>query len=93
MKKAPKSPKFIDSSKEEEEGASRYNKCKKRSPLLGVKNLTIKKRVERVIFINGPYKGQELLYVATYDTSYVKRVLKTSDKKTKDLIKQALAKT
>ena len=56
---------------------------------------TIKKKVERVHFIRGPHKGHELLYVALYDTEYLNRVLKTSgpDKKTKDLIKEALTKT
>ena len=43
----------------------------------------------------GPYKCYELSYVALCDTKYLKRVLKMSglEKKTKDLIKQALAKT
>ena len=41
------------------------------------------------------YEGDELSYVALYATKYVKRVLKISglDRKTKDLIKQALEKT
>ena len=52
------------------------------------KNLTIKKKVERVVFMGGPYEGNELSYVALYDTKYLKKVLKMSglDKKTKDLI-------
>ena len=55
------------------------------------KNLTIEKKVEKVVFMAGPYKGYELSLVATCDTKYLKRVLKMSgpDKKTKDLIKQA----
>ena len=46
-------------------------------------------------FYGGSYEGDELSYVALYDTKYVKRVLKMSglDRKTKDLIKQALEKT
>ena len=58
------------------------------------KNLTIEKKVGKVVFMAGPYEGYELLYVALYDTKYLKRVLKKSglEKKTKDLIKQALAK-
>ena len=68
-RKAPKSPEFIDSSKEEE-GPPKDNKGKKIPPLLGVKkevqsffdlrkdskNLTVKKKVERVVFIGGPMK-------------------------------------
>ena len=59
------------------------------------KNLTVKKKVEKVVFMAGPYKGYELSYVALCDTKYLKRVLKMSglEKKTKDLIKQTLAKT
>ena len=55
------------------------------------KNLTIEKKVEGIVFIRGHYEGTELLY----DTKYLKRVLKMSDldRKTKDLIKQALTKT
>ena len=58
------------------------------------KNLTFEKKVEKVAFMRGPYEGHELSYVALYDTKYLKRVLKMSglEKKTKDLIKQALAK-
>ena len=54
-------------------------------------NLIIDKKVEKVVFMVGPYKGYELSYVALCDTIYLKRVLKMSDteKKTKDLIKQA----
>ena len=106
----PKSPEFIDSSEEEEEeGLPKDDKGEKMSPLLGVKeevqsffdlledskNLTIEKKVERVVFMAGPYEGYELSYVALCDTKYLKRVLKMSglEKKTKDLIKQALAKT
>ena len=75
-------------------------------PLLGVKeevqsffdlqkeskNLTIEKKVEKAVFMAGPYKGYELSYVALCDTKYLKRVLKMSglEKKTKDLIKQVL---
>ena len=78
-------------------------------PLLGVKeevqsffdlqkeskNLTIEKKVENVVFMEGPYEGYELSYVALCDTKYLKKVLKMSglEKKTKDLTKQALAKT
>ena len=98
-KKAPKSPEFIYSSEEEEEEL----------PLLGMKeevqsffnlqkeskNLTIEKKVEKVVFMAGSYKGYDLSYVALYDMKNLKRMLKMSDmeKKTKDLIKQALAKT
>ena len=59
------------------------------------KNLTIDKKVKKVVFMAGPYKGYELSYVALCDTKYLKRVLKMSglEKKTKDLIKQALPKT
>ena len=59
------------------------------------KNLTIDKKVKKVVFMAGPYKGYELSYVALCDTTYLKRVLKMSglEKKTKDLIKQALPKT
>ena len=105
-KKAPKSPEFIDSSGDEQEGPPKDNK---ESPLLGVKeeaqscfdlrkdtkNLTIEKEVERVVFMRGPYKGQEWSNVALCDTEYLKKALKRSDldKKIKDLIKQALAKT
>ena len=51
--------------------------------------------VEKVVFIAGPYEGYELSYVALCDTKNLKRVLKMSglEKKTKDLIKQALRKT
>ena len=59
------------------------------------KHLTIEKKVEKAVFMAGPYKGYELSHVALCNTKYLKRVLKMSDlgKKTKDLIKQALAKT
>ena len=86
----------------------RMIKRKKIPPLLGVKeeaqsffdlhkeskNLTIEKKEEKAVFMAGPYKGYELSYVAFGDTKYLKRVLKMSDleKKTKDLIKQVLAK-
>ena len=55
-------------------------------------HLTIKKKGGKGSFMAGPYKGYELSYVALCDTKYLKRVLKMSDleKKTKDLIKQAL---
>ena len=57
--------------------------------------MTIEKKVERVVFMGGPYEGYELSYVPLGDTKYLKKVLKMSglDKKTKDLIKQALTKT
>ena len=57
--------------------------------------MTIEKKVEKVVFMAGPYKGYDLSYVALCDTRYLKRMLKISDleKKTKNLIKQALAKT
>ena len=53
--------------------------------------MTIEKKVEKAVFMAGPYKG----YVALYDTKYPKKMLKISglQKKTKNLIKQALAKT
>ena len=69
-KKAPKLPEFIDSSEEEEEGLPKDNKGKKIPPLLWVrevqsffdlpkdsKNLTITKKVERVVFMGGPMKS------------------------------------
>ena len=37
------------------------------------KNLTIKKKVEKAVFMAGPYKGYELSYVALCDTKYLKR--------------------
>ena len=57
--------------------------------------MTIEKKVEKVVFIAAPYEGYELSYVALCDTKNLKRVLKMSglEKKTKDLIKQALRKT
>ena len=107
-KKAPKSSEFIES-EEEEERLPKEDKGKKMSPLLGVKEkvqsffdlqkdsktLTIKKKVEKVVFMTGPYEGYELSYIVLCDTKYLKKVLKMSgrEKKTKDLIKQALAKT
>ena len=107
-KKVPKSPESIDSSKEEEEKEpSKDDKKKKMSPLLWLKegqnffdlrkeskNLTIKKNVEKVVFMAGPYKGYELSYVVLYGTKYLKRVFKMSglEKKAKHLIKQALTK-
>ena len=108
-KKAPKSPEFIDSSEEEEERLPQDDKERKIPPLLGVKeevesffdlqkdskHLTIKKKLAKVVFIKGPYKDYELSYVALCDAKYFKKVLKMSglEKKAKDLIKQALAKT
>ena len=72
------------------EGAQSFFDLQKES-----KNLTIEKKVEKVVFMAGPYEGYELSYVALCDTKYLKRVLKMSglEKKTKDLIKQALTKT
>ena len=32
------------------------------------KNLTFKKKVEKVVFMRGPYEVYELSYVAPYDT-------------------------
>ena len=108
-KKAPKSPEFIDPSEEVEEEPTQDDKEKKIPPLLGLKeeaqglfdlrkeskNLTFEKKVEKVAFMRGPYEGHELSYVALYDTEYLRGVLKMSglEKKTKDLIKQAVAKT
>ena len=59
-----------------------------------VKNLRIKKKVKQAVFMAGSYEGYELSYVALCNTKYLKRVLKMLglEKKTKDLIKQALAK-
>ena len=59
------------------------------------KNLTIKKNVEKAVFMAGPYIGYELSYTALCDTKYLKRMLKMSglEKKLKELMKQALAKT
>ena len=58
-------------------------------------DLQSRKKVERVVFIGGPHEGDELSYVLLYDTKYLKKVLKMSGigKKTKDMIKHALAKT
>ena len=106
-KKAPKSPEFIESEAEEER-SPKDDKGEKTPSLLGMKeesqsffdiqkdskNLTIEKKMKKVVFMAGPYEGYELSYVALCDTKYLKRVLKKSglEKKTKDLIKQALAK-
>ena len=56
--------------------------------------MTFKKKVEKVVFMGGPYEGHILSYVALYDSEYLKKVLKMSglDKKQKNLIKQAMAK-
>ena len=75
-KKAPKSPEFIDSSEEEEE----------EPPLLRVKeevqivfdlqkerkNLTFKKKVEKVVFIGGPMKAMNyhMLHYVILNTSW-----------------------
>ena len=107
--KVPKSPEFIDSSEEEEEGPPKEDEEEKMPLLLGVKeevqsfldlqkdskNLTIEKKMEKTVFIAGPYKGCELSYVTLCNTKYLKRVLKILDleKKTKDFIKQVLART
>ena len=59
-------------------------------PLLGVKeelqsffdlqkdtkNFTIEKKVEKVVFMGGPYEDYELLYVALCDTKYLKKGIK-----------------
>ena len=57
--------------------------------------MTFKKMVEKVAFMSRPYEGYELSHVAPYDTKYLKKVLKMSglEKKTKNLIKQVLART
>ena len=57
--------------------------------------MTIERKVKEAVFMAGPYKVYELSYVALCDTKYLKWVLKMSglEKKTKDLINQALAKT
>ena len=107
--KVPKSPEFIDSSEKEEEGPPKEDEEKKMPPLLGVKeevqsfldfqkdskNLTIEKKMEKIVFIAGPYKGYELSYVTLCNTKYLKRVFKilNLEKKTKDFIKQVLART
>ena len=51
--------------------------------------------MEKVVFMVVPCNSYELSYVALCDTKYLKKALKMSglDKKAKDLIKQALAKT
>ena len=98
-KKAPKFPEFVDTDSDDADDD-------KEPPLLGMKeetqsfsdlqkeskNLTIEKKVEKVVFMAGPYEGYELSYVALCDTKYLKRVLKMSglEKKTRDLIKQAM---
>ena len=67
---------------------------------LGVKEeaqsfLTIERKVKEIVLMAGHYKGYELSSVSLCDTKYLKTVLKMSslEKKTRDLIKQALAKT
>ena len=69
------------------EEAKRFFDIKKES-----KNFTIDKKVKKTGFMAEPYEGYELSYVALCDTKYIKRVLKMSglEKKTKDLMKQAL---
>ena len=78
-KKAPKSPEFIDSSEENEEGLPQDDKEKKMSSLLGVKeeiqsffdlqkdskNLAIEKKVEKAVFMAEPYKGYVILRYIT----------------------------
>ena len=58
------------------------------------KNLTFKESVEKVVFMGGTYEGHQLSCVALYDTKYLRGMLKMAGlaKKTKDLIKQVLAK-
>ena len=70
-RKAPKSTEFIDSSEEEDEGPPKDDKGEKIPPLLGMnkevrsffylrkdsKILTVKKKVERVVFMGGPMKA------------------------------------
>ena len=57
--------------------------------------MTFEKKMEKVVFMRGHYEGYELSHVAPYDTKCLKKVLKmlSLEKKTKDLIKQALART
>ena len=108
-KKVPKSLEFVDTDSDDTDDEQGPPQDDKKPPLLGMKeevqsffdlqkeskNLTIKKKVEKAVFMAGPYEGYELSYVALCDTKYLKRMLKMSglEKKTKDLIKQALAKT
>ena len=101
-KKAPKSPEFVDTDSDDtddeqgppflgmKEEAQSFFDLQKES-----KNLTIEKKMEKTVFMAGPYKGYDLSYVGLYDTKYVKRMLKMSglEKKTKNLIKKALKKT
>ena len=56
--------------------------------------MTFKKSVEKVVFMGGTYEGHQLSCVALYDTKYLRGMLKMAGlaKKTKDLIKQVLAK-
>ena len=55
--------------------------------------MTSEKKVEKVVFTRGFYEGYDLSHVALYDAEYLKKVLKMSDlEKTKNLIKQVLAK-
>ena len=42
------------------------------------KNLTFKKSVEKVVFMGGTYEGHQLSYVASYDTEYLRGMLKMS---------------
>ena len=108
VRKTPR-PKKEPKSLDDEEVPQDDKEKNKIPPLLGVKeevqsffdlqkdskNLTIEKKVERVVFIRGAYGGHELSYVTSYDIECLKRVLTMSDlgNKTKDLIKQALKKT
>ena len=41
-------------------------------------NLTVKKKVKRVVLMRGRYKGYQSSFVASYHTEYLKRVLKMS---------------
>ena len=106
--KSPEFIETNDPSNEEQEGPPKKDKGKKIPPLLRVKEeaqgfldlwkeskkLRIKKKVERIVFMGGPYEDHKSSYVPLYDTKYLERVLKMSglDWKTKDLTKQALAK-
>ena len=97
-----------DDTDDEQEPSLKKSNDYKGPPLLGVeeefqsffdlqkeiKNLTIEKKVEKVVFMAGPYKGYDLSHVALCDTKYLKRMLKISglEKKTMNFVKQALAK-
>ena len=55
-----------------------------------VKSLEVGKNEEELVLRKGIYRDKKILYVAKFDTNYLKKILTLSgiDKKTKDTIKQ-----